>query len=91
MGLGAALQGGRSTWASALRAVVLHFYDQATESNSTAEPPSVRDDVVGHWSAFEAWRASRPSDVAVFELETDRKSTRLNSSHSSPSRMPSSA
>ena len=54
----------------ALRAVVLHFYDQATESNSTAEPPSVRDDVVGHWSAFEAWRASRPSDVAVFELET---------------------
>ena len=29
--------------------------------------------------------------IAILELHTDRKSTRLNSSHSSVSRMPSSA
>lgn len=53
-----------------LRALVLQFYKDATDSNSTTEPASVRDDVVGQWAAFEAWRASRPAEVAVFELES---------------------
>ena len=38
--------------------------------------------------ALEAWRKRKPADVV---LRQDRKSTRLNSSHSSVSRMPSSA
>ena len=53
-----------------LRAVVLQFYKATTDSNATTEPPSVRDDVIGQWAAFEAWRASRPAEVAVFELES---------------------
>lgn len=53
----------------ALRAVVLHFFSEATEANSKDQPASVRDDVVGMWAAFEAWRASRPAGIAVFELE----------------------
>ncbi len=53
-----------------LRKLVLNLFDQTTESNSTTEPASVRDDVIGQWAAFEAWRASKPADVAVFELES---------------------
>jgi len=52
-----------------LRKAVLFFFGRATESNAKSEPASVSDDTVGMWAAFEAWRASRPADVAVFELE----------------------
>lgn len=51
-----------------LRKVVLFFFSEVSGSNAQTEPPAVRDDVVGQWAAFEAWRASRPSGVAVFEL-----------------------
>ncbi len=52
-----------------LRKVVLHYFTKATEENSQSEPASVRDNAVGQWAAFEAWRASKPADIAVFELE----------------------
>ena len=53
-----------------LRKLVLSmFSDFEAESNARTEPPAVRDDVVGMWSAFEAWQASRPAGIAVFELE----------------------
>ena len=42
---------------------------------------------IGHLS----WRTPSGKDVARHVVVADRKSTRLNSSHSSPSRMPSSA
>jgi len=53
-----------------LRALVLSMFNETTQAETTAEPPSVRDDVIGQWAAFEAWRAAKPADVAVFELET---------------------
>ena len=37
------------------------------------------------------WRNASPEARAYRDWETDRKSTRLNSSHEIPSRMPSSA
>ena len=37
------------------------------------------------------WLGEIPSGCAYRDWETDRKSTRLNSSHSAKSRMPSSA
>lgn len=52
-----------------LRKLVLRMF-RATEANAQTEPPEVRDDVVGQWAAFEAWRAAKPADVAVFELES---------------------
>ena len=53
-----------------LRKLVLAMFDETTEATSSEQPPEVRDDVVGQWAAFEAWRARKPADVAVFELET---------------------
>ena len=52
-----------------LRKIVLFFFGQATEDNSQEQPASVRDDVVGQWAAYEAWRASQPAGIAAFELE----------------------
>ena len=49
---------------------------------------------IGKMSASDAQRLSiiaRNKDLAYRDWETDRKSTRLNSSHEIPSRMPSSA
>lgn len=53
-----------------LRVLVLSMFNETRQAESSAEPPHVRDDVVGQWAAFEAWRASKPADVAVFELES---------------------
>lgn len=53
---------------AAIRKVVAAFW-KAPGTNSTAEPASSKDEVVGQWAAFEQWRASRPSDYAVFELQ----------------------
>ena len=67
------------------RRVVLYFYPKDDTSGCTAQACALRDD----WSAVEAL------DVALFGVSpdsaADRKSTRLNSSHVSESRMPSSA
>ena len=53
-----------------LRALVLGVFNSSNQAESAAEPPSVRDDVIGQWAAFEAWRAAKPAGVAVLELES---------------------
>ena len=42
-------------------------------------------------TGFKAWFMSKATEHPYRDWETDRKSTRLNSSHEIPSRMPSSA
>ena len=42
-------------------------------------------------SRFSFMAGQLPSKIGAYDNAADRKSTRLNSSHSSPSRMPSSA
>ena len=54
------------------------------------------EETLGQEKVEEEWAAGREEGAAALELETasshvDRKSTRLNSSHESTSRMPSSA
>jgi len=51
-----------------VRDAVLGFWAKS-ESNASREPAAVRDAELGSWAAFEQWRASRPSESAVFELE----------------------
>ena len=45
----------------------------------------------GTWEEYERFAADQLTTGVIDELNEDRKSTRLNSSHSSVSRMPSSA
>ena len=48
-------------------------------------------DLVGEIATLLCYEATRDLPLEEVEIETDRKSTRLNSSHRSQSRMPSSA
>jgi hypothetical protein len=52
----------------ALKETVAAFW-KAPGDNSQPEPPSARDGLIGHWAAFEQWRASRPADMATLELQ----------------------
>jgi hypothetical protein len=52
----------------ALKHTVSAFW-KAPGDNSQPEPPSARDGLVGHWAAFEQWRASRPADMATLEMQ----------------------
>ena len=51
-----------------VRAVILGMWRKEYPPTSS-EPPAVRDDVVGMYAAFEAWRASRTTEVSRFELQ----------------------
>ena len=82
--------------AKILNAKILIVEDESTladmlEFNLSSEGYSVSVATDGEM-AFEKWRLEKP-DLVLLDvmLPKDRKSTRLNSSHVSQSRMPSSA
>ena len=66
----------------------------AAAVKGTWTPPRTPDgqpDLQGVWSNNSVTPLQRPKELAGKEYYTDRKSTRLNSSHIQKSRMPSSA
>ena len=64
------------------------YLRQLREELAGADPALVQDAL---YDAEEYLRAEVAAHPDKSESDVDRKSTRLNSSHSSPSRMPSSA
>lgn len=52
-----------------LREVVVDFWNKSGFGSSQSQPSDSADEIIGGWAAFERWRASRPADVATFELK----------------------
>ena len=65
------------------------LYAIATYTKQHGYPPTVRD--IAAEVGFKTPSAVRHQQYRDWETKSDRKSTRLNSSHEIPSRMPSSA
>ena len=71
--------------------------DEAVANEAAAAAQAIKDECEGDLakaipalnSAIAALNTLKPNDISL--VKSDRKSTRLNSSHSSVSRMPSSA
>ena len=75
------------------RAALLDYADHLLDGTLPLGSRSTRVAAVMARSAFEDWldEQCQWAVTAVIRPSTDRKSTRLNSSHIEPSRMPSSA
>lgn len=52
-----------------VREVIVDFWQTTGFGSSQAQPSDAADEIIGGWAAFERWRASRPADVATFELK----------------------